>query len=277
MQTVALFCGIALLFYVGYVAFFYITQRAILFPRHFAPVGQGFSPHASDRETQWLTTSQGAVEAWFFAPDPKVVTTKAPLFIIAHGNAELIDNWVQSATELQRLGVGVLLVEYPGYGRSQGHPSQAAITETLVAAYDAFADHPQVDPTAIVLFGRSVGGGAIAQLAALRPSAALILLSTFTSVRSMAAGYGLPGWTVRDPFDTLAVVRAYPQPVVILHGERDQIIPYTHGAMLHQAATNGTLVKLDCDHNDCVRDWGHFWQSLRPFLTEVGINLPALE
>jgi pimeloyl-ACP methyl ester carboxylesterase len=172
---------------------------------------------------------------------------------------------------LRRLGIGVLLVEYPGYGRSQGSPTQASITEALVAAYDTLLDHPQVDPSAIVLFGRSVGGGAVAALAAQRPSAALILFSTFTDVRSFATRYGLPGWAVRDSFDTLAVVRWYPQPVLILHGRHDRTIPYAHAVTLHQAAAQGELIPLACDHNDCVTDWHRFWQERYPFLVRTGI------
>jgi fermentation-respiration switch protein FrsA (DUF1100 family) len=128
-----------------------------------------------------------------------------------------------------------------------------------------------VDPTAIVLFGRSVGGGAVAALAAQRPSAALILFSTFTDVRTVAARYGLPGWAVRDPFDTLAVVRSYPQPVLIVHGRRDRTIPYAHAVTLHKAAVQGELLALGCDHNDCVTEWRHFWQALQPFLVRAGI------
>lgn len=273
LQTIVIFCGVGVLLYMAYIAFFYLTQRTILFPRHLIPVRQGTPPSAPTIETHWLITSQGQVEVWFFAPDPQTIAAKAPLFVIAHGNAELIDDWVEPARVLQRMGGAVLLVEYPGYGRSQGQPSEAAITEALTIAYDAFVGHPLVDSEAIVLFGRSVGGGAIAQLAKRRPSAALVLLSTFTSVRSMAAGYGLPGWAVRDRFDVLSTVAAYPQPVFIFHGVRDQIIPYAHAAALQQATTHGTLIRLDCDHNDCVRDWAQFWEALRPLLATAGIRL----
>jgi pimeloyl-ACP methyl ester carboxylesterase len=169
------------------------------------------------------------------------------------------------------MGIGVLLVEYPGYGRSQGAPSQASIGEALVAGYDAMLDHPHVDGERIVIFGRSVGGGAAASLAAQRPSAALILFSSFTSVGALAAGYGLPGLAVRDPFDALATVREYPGPLLILHGRRDHTIPYSHGLALHRAAQDGELVTLECGHNDCVADWDRFWQDLHPFLRRAGV------
>jgi uncharacterized protein len=254
-----------------YLIYFYTLQRTVLFPRHLLPIQDEPISHEPGLEPRWLTTSQGQVETWYLPPADGSTARPAPLFIIGHGNAELIDDWLAPVTGLRHLGIGVLLVEYPGYGRSQGRPSQASITEALVAAYDAILDHPQVDPTAIVLFGRSVGGGAVAALAAQRPSAALILFSTFTDVRAFAARYGLPGWAVRDPFDTLAVVRSYPQPVLILHGRHDRTIPSAHAVALHQAAPLGELISLDCDHNDCVTDWHRFWQELHPFLLRAGI------
>lgn len=257
--------------YLLYVGYFFFVQRSILFPRHLIFGAGRPAPVVAGLEVYWLNTSQGQVEAWYLPPATPDATGPAPLMIITHGNAERIDDWVEPVTGLRRMGVGVLLVEYPGYGRSQGLPSQASITEALVAAYELIISHPRVDPQAIVLFGRSVGGGAAAALAAERPSAALILFSSFTSVRALAASYGLPGFAVRDPFDVLEVVRSYPNPVLVLHGRYDRTIPYTHGIALHAAAADGELLAYECGHNDCVRDWESFWEELRPFLTRVGV------
>lgn len=257
--------------YAIYVAYFFAVQRSILFPRHLIAGSDRPAPVVAGLDRFWLNTSRSKAEAWYLPPTTASATGPAPLMIITHGNAERIDDWVAPVASLRRMGVGVLLVEYPGYGRSQGFPSQPTITETLVAAYDRIIRHPQVDPNAIVLFGRSVGGGAAAALAMERPSAALILFSSFTSVRALAASYGLPGFAVRDPFDVLAVVRSYPNPVLVLHGRHDRTIPYSHGVALHAAAANGALISYECGHNDCIRDWESFWEELRPFLTRAGV------
>ena len=74
----------------------------------------------------------------------------------------------------------------PGYGRSAGSPSEKSITEAFLAAYDAITTRDDVDPSQVILFGRSLGGGAVCALSKYRPIKALILMSTFTSVRSMA-------------------------------------------------------------------------------------------
>src|SRR5690606_15598362 len=144
------------------------------------------------------------------------------------------------------------LVEYPGYGRSQGTPSLASIRESFLLAYDTVVQDPRVDPDRILLFGHSVGGAAVAGLSTERPSAALILFSTFTTVRALAVQQGLPGFAVRDPFDTLAAVREYARPVLVIHGIHDRIIPYSHGRALQAAAPQGEFMALACGHNDCV-------------------------
>jgi fermentation-respiration switch protein FrsA (DUF1100 family) len=191
--------------------------------------------------------------------------------IFAHGNAELIDFWPETLKKFTLLGVGMLLVEYPGYGRSQGTPSQGSITEALVGAYDTLAERKDVDSSRIVLFGRSLGGGAICALAAQRPAAALILLSTFVSIQSFARNFFVPGFLVRDPFDNLAVVSSYSGPVLIMHGRNDDIIPYNHGKALYGAALNGQMITYECQHNDCPPSWEVFWQDVQSFLLDAGI------
>jgi fermentation-respiration switch protein FrsA (DUF1100 family) len=178
----------------------------------------------------------------------------APVLVFAHGNAELIDSWAEAFDEPRRWGLGCLLVEYPGYGRSGGSPSEASIAQAMTGAYDVATGLPGVDPTRIVAYGRSLGGGAACALARRRPVAALVLESTFTSVRSFLPSR-LPGFLVRDPFDNLSVVRSYPGPLLIVHGTRDELIPATHALELHRAAPRSELVLEPCGHNDCSRPW----------------------
>ena len=118
--------------------------------------------HAFGGEVIWLDVEGNRVEAWFM---PARQTGRAPLIINTHGNGELIDQWAERVGPLRDAGYGVLLVEYPGYGRSGGKPSDDSITATMLAAYDWAANDPRVDPRRIVAHGRSMGGGAAGQLA----------------------------------------------------------------------------------------------------------------
>lgn len=257
-------------FYMVYCVFIFLIQRWILFPRYLVGIPAGYED-MPDLEKIWIETRIGNIEAWFLSPDLIHKPGPAPAVIFAHGNGEIIDSWPYELKKFNRLGMGVLMVEYPGYGRSQGKPSQKSITEAFASAYDILIQRKDVDPTRIVLFGNSLGGGAVCVLAARRPSAALILMSTFTSVRSFSKKYLVPGFIVRDPFDNLAVVQAYGGATLIIHGRFDETIPYEHGIALHKAAGHASMITYNSGHNDCPPNWEAFWRDVELFLRNTGI------
>ena len=256
----------ACLLYAAYGALLFLLQRHLLFPRHLTAGPAAPATTGADVRRLWLATAGGKVEAWLLPP-PRLRPGPYPVVIFAHGNGERIEFWPETLAGFHRFGMGVLLVEYPGYGQSEGTPSQASITETFVTAYDTLVQQPDVDPAKILLCGRSLGGGAVCQLAAQRPSKALILMSAFVSVRAMASAYLLPGWLVRDPFDNLTMVRNYPGPVLIVHGRQDEVIPFAHGEALFAASKCAQMIVYDSGHNDCPPDWEEFWSRLEGFLT----------
>jgi fermentation-respiration switch protein FrsA (DUF1100 family) len=254
-----------LLFYLLYCGFLFLMQRQILFPRYLIDTPSKNEDHPF-MEKIWIKTSFGKTEAWFLPPNPINKGEPSPAVIFAHGNGELIDFWPDELKRFNHFGIGVMLVEYPGYGRSEGTPSQKSITETFNNAYDILIERKDVDPAKIILFGRSLGGGAVCTLAAKRPSAALILMSTFTSARSFAKKYFTPGFLVRDPFNNLAAVRNYPEPVLVFHGKFDDVIPYSHGMALYKSAPHAAMITYESGHNDCPPDWEMFWRDLETFL-----------
>ncbi|MDY6952247.1 MAG: alpha/beta hydrolase [Thermodesulfobacteriota bacterium] len=263
-----------LLLYVAYCCLLFLFQRQVVFPRHHIGAPLGMAKGIPGLERILLKTSYGKVEAWFLPATTNPGGGPTPAVIFAHGNGELIDFWPHEFGPATALGLGVLLVEYPGYGRSEGSPSQRSITEAFVAAYDTLAAREDVDRSRIVLLGRSLGGGAVCCLAARRPSAGLMLLSTFTSVRACASQFLVPRFLVLDPFDNLAVVGSYAGPVLVMHGKRDTLIPYRHGVALLEAAKDGTMLSYDCQHNDCPPNWHGFWKDATPFLRHAGIIEP---
>ncbi len=206
-------------------------------------------------ERVWLESPGARTEAFLLASTASG-DLPAPLVLYAHGNGELIDYWVGELEPLRAAGMSILLVEYPGYGRSSGSPSELSITRAMVAAFDWAASQPNVDRARISGWGRSLGGGAVCALARERPLAALVLESTFTSARAMAWElFRVPSFLVRDAFDNLEVVRAFEGPILLLHGDRDQSIPVAHARALAAAAKHAVLQTLPCGHNDCARPW----------------------
>jgi len=258
-------------FYLAYCLLLFIAQRHIMFPRYLIATPQPAAQKSARFEEIWLETKTGKIEAWFLPPFQGRTPRPAPAVIFGHGNGELIDFWPDELKTFNDWGIGLLLVEYPGYGRSAGRPSQDSITETFVAAYDLLTSRKDIDASRIILFGRSLGGGAVCALAAKRPSKALILMSTFSSVRYFATRYLVPAFLIRDPFDNLALVASYAGPILIVHGKHDEIIPFSHGIALHKAARQGKFIEYDAGHNDCPPNWDVFWQNLEVFLREIGI------
>ena len=260
-----------LLLYVAYCGLLYFFQRQILFPRRMVPQPLKSDQQIAGLQKFWLNTGFGKVEAWFLPPTSGLPAAPAPAVIFGHGNGEIIDFWPVKLEGFTRLGIALLLVEYPGYGSSAGSPSQDSIVQTFVAAYDDLASRKDIDSSRIIFFGRSLGGGAVCALAQRRSSAALILMSTFTSVRSFAKQFLLPSFLVRDPFDNLSVIKNYPGPVLILHGRSDEVIPFTHGQKLYKSAQNGKMIAYEAGHNDCPPDWKVFWRDVEDFLHDIGL------
>jgi uncharacterized protein len=227
----------------------FVVQRSVLFP-----VPSARTAYAGDDAQRVVLdpTADGHHGLFLGAQGPG----RAPLIIFAHGNGELADDWVDAFTPLREKGIAVLLLEYPGYGGAPGTPSEPSIREAATAMFDWATAHPAVDPTRIVAYGRSIGGGAAAQLAEARPIAALILESAFTSTRPLAARYFVPGWLVRDPFDNVRALRNYRGPLLVVHGTDDQLIAVSEGRALAAAVPGATFHELPCGHNDCPRPWG---------------------
>jgi pimeloyl-ACP methyl ester carboxylesterase len=261
----------AICIYIVYCGFLFLMQRKIMFPRGMIPQPASSVRKLPGLEIIWLETEFGRVESWLLRPDSGSTARPVPAVIFGHGNGELIDFWPDELMRFTRLNLALLLVEYPGYGRSAGSPSQESITQAFVAAHDALTSRKDIDSSRIVLFGRSLGGGAVCALSNQRPSAAMILMSTFTSARSFARRYLAPSILVRDPLDNLTAVKNYQGPVLIMHGRHDTVIPFSHGTTLHKAARKGKLIAYEAGHNDCPPDWEVFWKDIEGFLGENSI------
>lgn len=255
--------------YAVYCVLLFFFQRQVIFPRYMIPAPPAPDYKALGVEALWLEASFGRVEAWYLPPES--TGKPCPAVIFAHGNGELIDYWPDELGRFASMGIGLLLVEYPGYGRSAGSPSQSSISEAFTLAYDQLIARPDVDAARIVLFGRSLGGGAVCDLALRRPSAALILMSAFKSVKAFAVRYLAPSFLIRDPFDNVEAVRRYSGPMLVIHGDSDEVVPLGHGQALHAAARNGKMIVYPAGHNDCPPDWAIFWRDIENFLRAEGI------
>jgi fermentation-respiration switch protein FrsA (DUF1100 family) len=240
------------------------VQRFVTFP---SPPSGAANPAARESvggRVILLDVDGERVEAWLL---PGQGSTHGALIIYAHGNGELIDMRAGDFAAARHAGYDVLQVEYPGYGRSQGSPSEQSLTASLVAAYDWARASGQYGERHIAGHGRSLGGGAIAQLAARRPLAALVLESTFVNFEDVVMAYGVPRAMLLNHFDTAAVLRAYPGPVLLLHGTADRVFPFGNARTLAATAKHATLHLENCGHNDCPPQW----ELVLSFLAKNGV------
>jgi len=244
----------------AYLTLLFLMQRSMLFPIP-PPMGGGGDPRA-----EVIRAKRDDGEAYALYLPPQAASGPSPLVMFMHGNGELADYWVDEFEVPRRLGLGVLLVEYPGYGAASGSPSETSITSATRALFDWAASDPRIDPKRIVAYGRSLGGGAATHVAVERPVAALILESAFTSVADFAGRFFAPAFLVRDPFDNRKALASYRGPLLVIHGKGDTIVPFAHGRELASIVPGARLHELNCGHNDCPRDWKTILTFLRSAL-----------
>jgi pimeloyl-ACP methyl ester carboxylesterase len=198
---------------------------------------------------------------------------RAPLVLYFGGNAEETSYMLEAVGDPlhgETPGVGWLIVNYRGYGASEGSPSEHALVADALTLYDHAAKLPGVDADRIVAFGRSLGSGIAVQLAAHRPVRAVILVSPFDSLAAVAKRYYwyLPvDWMLKHRFDSIALAPALKQPLLCLIAERDEVIPPVHGERLFDAwgGAKRKILLAEAGHNS-TDVHPAFWPSVREFL-----------
>jgi fermentation-respiration switch protein FrsA (DUF1100 family) len=174
--------------------------------------------------------------------------------LLFHGNAGNISQRVEYAAMFRRLGYSTLLVDYRGYGRSSGTPSEEGTYRDAEAAWRWLGETRKLRGRDIVIFGESLGGGVASWLATRHKPRALVLASTFTSVVDVAADvyrFVPVRLLTRFRYDTLERLPRVDAPVLVAHSRGDDIIPYAHGERLYAAAREPkAFLELQGGHND---------------------------
>jgi len=210
------------------------------------------------------------LHAFFLPARPGV--TRAILFL--HGNAGNASHRLPNAAMLGQLGAHVMLLEYRGYGLSDGTPSEAGVYADARAGLAHLLEARGIPETRIVLFGRSLGGAVAVDLAQDRALAGVILESTFTSLPDMVRRLAWPigALVVRSGFDSIDKIGRVRAPLLFFHGDRDSIVPHDLGVRLHEAAPEPKAFETiaGAGHNDTVEIGGRgYFARIRRFLDEV--------
>ena len=187
-------------------------------------------------EDHFFTTADGVrLHAWWFrAKDPA-----APVMIWFHGNAGNLTDRADMAEQFAKRGVSVFVFDYRGFGRSEGRASESKLYRDSIAAFDYVRAK---GASRIVLYGESIGGPYAAYVAKERKDSvrAVVLENSFPSLKDLGNALYRPlplGWTAPFAMRTTAWLNEAGAPVLVLHGTRDQVIPYSLGKKLHDGLT----------------------------------------
>lgn len=201
-------------------------------------------------EDVFLNTGDGTrIHGWYVRHNRPRAT-----LLFFHGNAGNISQRLDSVERFYRMGLSVLIIDYHGYGRSGGTPSEAGTYQDASVAWSYLTGELKLPAQQVVVFGRSLGGAVAVWLASEFRPGALIIESTFTSVADLGRHFYpyLPvQWLTRIRYPTLDRISRLNCPLLVIHSRDDEIIPFDHGQSLYEAAgVPRVFLEISGSHNE---------------------------
>lgn len=212
------------------------------------------------------SSNKNKIHGWYLP-----VKNSNQYLIFFHGNGGNISHRRDSIKIFNRLGLNILIIDYQGYGKSEGSADEAATYDDAFTAWNYLIGEKKASPEEITIFGRSLGGGVASRLALDVNPRALILESTFSSINDMAELF-IPLMSkvlyVRYQYNTLERVKNIKAPILFLHSPDDEIIPFHLGEKNYKAAGNPKIfIELAGDHNNgFMLSQPGYEQALKSFL-----------
>ena len=269
VNTLTSVLALALAAYAGVAALMYFQQRQMIYlPSTYLETTP--DQHGFEYEDVTIESTNGnRIHGWFI-PAP----ARAGTVLFLHGNAGNVSHRMESIAILRTLGLDVLIIDYQGYGNSEGAPSEAATYDDAAAAWEHLVGERGLDPARVIVFGRSLGGAVAAWLVQRERPAGLILESTFSSLGTLGSHHypWLPvRWLLRYEYDTLSRMSRIQVPVLVIHSPDDDLVPYHHAELLLEAANPPKrLVTIAGDHNTgFLGDPARYTAELARFANEV--------
>ena len=250
-KLISSFLSVIILALLGYVAYLMIWREPKLF---YHPDRTPFITPTGVTDLN-LTASDGVPIHGWFVPAPAAKVT----VLFLHGNAGNLGNRQTKIAILRDAGAEVCAIDYRGYGRSGGTPSEAGTYRDARAAYDYLTKTMNRSPRNIVVYGESLGTAVTVELATHVPVGGVVLEEAFTSVRDAwqkLLPSSLVRWLVRNRYDTIHKINRLSAPLLIFHTRHDEFFPIQNAERLLAAAPEPKqLVELHGGHNDA------FWTS----------------
>jgi fermentation-respiration switch protein FrsA (DUF1100 family) len=256
----------------------FLEESMIFFPTRY-PAGYWDTEALSRRsghavEDHFFTTvDQVRLHAWWCRPRAEAGGSEMVLLFF-HGNAGNLSDRADLMMRLAGLPAQVFMMDYRGYGRSDGRPDEHGLYRDGAAAWSYLVEERGVPPESIVIFGRSLGGAVAVDLAAGVAPAGVILESTFTSVPDMAARHFpiVPRVLIRTRMDSLSKIGEVRAPKLHIHSRTDEVVPHALGKRLFDEAPEPKkwYEVAGAGHNDTyLVGGGEYFQAIREFLGSV--------
>ncbi len=202
-------------------------------------------------EEVWLPMNDtDTVFGWFVDAGPS-----QPVMLWCHGNAGNISHRLGNMRELFHRGLSILIFDYRGYGRSTGTISESGMYQDALRSYDYLVQQRRIAPERIIMFGRSLGSSVATEVAVQRTTGGLIIEGAFPSIQAMADHhyFGLPAqWFVDVKFPLVEKVPKLRVPLLMLHGDRDEVVPAKLGRQVFDLAPEPKTWQVisGAGHND---------------------------
>ncbi|MBD3245857.1 MAG: alpha/beta fold hydrolase [Candidatus Omnitrophica bacterium] len=224
----------------------YLERRAVYFP--LAELPNTPADMGLAYENVWVVSGQGyRIHGWFVPGEEARCTV-----LLFHGNGGNIGHRIEKIAFLHSAGANVYLIDYRGYGKSEGSPSEEGLYRDAFAAYRYLRETKHIPPERIILYGESLGGAVAVHTAVHRPVGGVILEGTFSSGRDLAREYypWLPSVFFSPLYDSMRKITRVDAPLLFLHSSEDEIIPYRCARRLFaRAGRPKRFVTLRGGHN----------------------------
>jgi fermentation-respiration switch protein FrsA (DUF1100 family) len=194
------------------------------------------------------TEDQVKINGWYIKTSPET-----PTLLFLHGNAGNISHRLDKLQMFHHAGLNILIIDYRGYGQSEGNPTEEGVYLDALAAYDYLKIRLGEESEQLILYGESLGGAVAVDLATKRPVRALILDSTFTSIPEMAKTRFplLPSFVIKTKMDSLSKISQIGCPLLMIHSLQDEVVPFQMSEQLYTASATEEkfFLKIRGGHN----------------------------
>ncbi|HEV2521260.1 MAG TPA: alpha/beta hydrolase [Candidatus Acidoferrales bacterium] len=248
-------------------------SRFIFFPNYPDRLAGNWAPRGLLNQDVWISSSDGTkLHAWWIPNENAVYT-----FLAFHGNAGNISDRAEVYKFLRDVPANVLAMEYRGYGKSEGVPSESGIYLDAEATLDYLVTSKHISPGTIIAYGQSLGTAVAAHLAARQGVAGVVLEAPFPSAAAVARQklWFFPGLSLLflKQFDTERALRNVRAPILIIHCTQDPVIPFQLGKIVFEKAQEPkSFIPIDgyCHEEASMIAPALYQARIRTFLSEVG-------